>query len=298
MPRGPRRRLRKGISVDAVGITGRATAHGQRRERRFPHDTPLDEIQQWISNTERLLEFETPPKLSRGTIGADAEKYYAAIKDLVSFVQRRSDIRAWVETLGKKTRRASVTPARIREIRAKWLAAGKAPKTINNRVFSLHHLYRTLDGKRYPTPCDEIDPLPVHRRPAVRIPDELIRQLEAAMRASEQRGVLRDRKTRARFMVFASTGHRPSEIRRAQPEDVDFERRVWTPRDGKGGFCAGVYLNDDMFEAWKLFAAAGAWGWFDSGSFAKRIREAGLPDNITPYQTDIVSEVVAALKEK
>jgi hypothetical protein len=70
----------------------------------------------------------------------------------------------------------------------------------------------------------------------------------------------------------------------AAPADVDLERRVWIPRDGKGGWGPGVYLNDDMLEAWKLFAAVDAWGPFDSGSFAERIRAAGLPPALTPYQ--------------
>jgi integrase len=230
-----------------------------------------------------LLEIDTP-STPRGTLGRDAEQYYRAVRDLRSFVARRSEVRAWIAALGAQIRRSAITPADIRKARGRWLEAGVAPKTINNRVFSLQHLYRTLDGKRYTTPCDELDPLPVHRRPAVRIPDVLIRAIEAEMRAKEERGQLRDPKTRARFMLLAATGKRPSEIGRAQPGDVDLDRRIWIPRDGKGGFCPGVYLNDDMLEAWKLFIGAEAWGLFDSGSFAKRIHAAGLPSHLSPYQ--------------
>lgn len=283
MARGPLKRLRKGIYADAAGLIGRAQFAGSRREQRFPFGTPIEEIKNWIADRRRILEFDTP-RTPRGTIGGDAARYYKAVGDLVSFVARRSEIRAWISALGAGTRRAAIKGADIRKIRGLWLKAGVAPKTINNRVFALQHMYRTLDGARYPTPCDELEPLPVHRRPAIRIPDDIIRAIEAAMRAKEDAGELRDAKTRARFMVFAATGHRPSEIGRAQREDLDLERRVWIPRDGKGGFCPGVYLNDDMLEAWKLFDQCDAWGPFDSGSFAKRIRAAGLPANVTPYQ--------------
>ena len=283
MPRGPRRRLRRGIATDRVGLSGRVTVRGLTRERRFPFSTPLDEIQQWIDQTRRLLETDVP-STPRGTLGKDAETYYRAVRDLASFVARRAEVRAWVTALGAGRRRSAITTADVRKTRGAWLDDDVAPKTVNNRVFALQHLYRTLDGKRYPTPCDELAPLPVHRRPAVRIPDEVIRTIEATMRAREAVGLLRTAKTRARFMVFAATGHRPSEIGRAEPGDLDLERRVWIPRDGKGGFCPGVYLNDDMREAWKLFVAVDAWGAFDSGSFAARIRAAGLPAHLTPYQ--------------
>lgn len=283
MPRGARRRLRKGIYADRVGLSGQLCVRGHRRERRFPFGTSLEEIQRWIDDTRRLLEIDTPA-MPRGTLGKDAETYYLAVRDLVGFVSRRAEIRAWVAALGANTRRSAITAADVRKARGQWLIDGVAPKTINNRVFSLQHLYRTIDGARYSTPCDEVEPLPVHRRPAVRVPDSIIRQIEAAMRAKEAAGELRDAKTRARFMVFAATGKRPSEIGRTQPADVDLARRVWIPRDGKGGFCPGVYLNDDMLAAWQLFAAVEAWGEFDSGSFAKRIRAAGLPKDLAPYQ--------------
>src|SRR5689334_5752968 len=43
--RGPRRRLRKGIYVDAIGISGRVNVRGLARERRFAFGTPLEEIE-------------------------------------------------------------------------------------------------------------------------------------------------------------------------------------------------------------------------------------------------------------
>jgi integrase len=91
-------------------------------------------------------------------------------------------------------------------------------------------------------------------------------------------------KTRARFRVFVSTGKRPCEIMRAQPADVNLEARVWIPRDAKGGYCPGAYLNDDQRAAWELFIEAGAWGPYSTGAFARTIRSAGWPEGVRPYQ--------------
>jgi integrase len=283
MSRTARRRIRANIYKDGSGLATVARANRQQREKRWPFGTPIETLEAWIKDTQHTL-LTQKPKSPRGTIGRDADRYYRSVRDLVSFVARRAEIRAWIAALGAGKHRSHIKHEDIRRVRGEWLKAGKAPKTINSRVFALRHLYRTLDGIGAKTPCDDVKPLPVHRRPAVRVDDGLIRTIYENLLDGERRGTLRDAKTRARFMVFASTGKRPSEIGRAQREDVDFARGVWIPRDGKGGYCPGVVLNPDMVEAWQLFAAADAWGEFDSGSFAKRIREAGLPDELDPYQ--------------
>jgi integrase len=84
-------------------------------------------------------------------------------------------------------------------------------------------------------------------------------------------------------MVRAATGRRPVEIMRALPEDVDLERRIWRVSDAKGGWSEGLYLNDDMLEAWRVFAEADAWGAFNTGSMAEVLRAAGWPEGIRPY---------------
>jgi integrase len=95
---------------------------------------------------------------------------------------------------------------------------------------------------------------------------------------------LTDPKTRARFMVIASTGVRPSELKRAEPGDVDTERRVWLVRTGKGGAPRAFWLNDEMLSAIEAFIAAGAWGAFDGSDYAKALYVAGWPKDVRPYQ--------------
>jgi hypothetical protein len=116
------------------------------------------------------------------------------------------------------------------------------------------------------------------------IPASVVLAVDAKLQERERAGLIRNKKARARFRVFVATGKRPSELMRAQPDDVDIERRVWIVRDGKGGFSPGVYLNDDMLAAWRLFIEADAWGWFREGSWVRTLRAAGWPEGVRPYQ--------------
>ena len=90
---------------------------------------------------------------------------------------------------------------------------------------------------------------------------------------------LTDLKTRARFMVIASTGVRPAELKRAERGDVDLDRRVWAVRTAKGGSPRVFWLNDDMKAAWDAFIAAEAWGHFDGSDYIKeRTAHSFLPE--------------------
>jgi integrase len=114
-------------------------------------------------------------------------------------------------------------------------------------------------------------------------PDETILAVYRNLLEFEPSGRLHNAKTRARFMVRASTGRRPSEIMRAQREDVDLARGVWRVRDGKGGWLVALYLNTDMLIAWMTFIDADAWGRFNTGSQAEVLRAAGWPEHSRPY---------------
>ena len=85
-----------------------------------------------------------------------------------------------------------------------------------------------LDGRKAPTPCDDVERLRPNKRPVVRAPDETLRAVVAALELREERELLRSRDTRARFLVLATTGRRPCEVMRARPEDVNLEARVST----------------------------------------------------------------------
>ena len=278
---GKRTRIDTGIYRDRAGYSVMVHANGARRELRFPRDTSLRVLKAARNDLRVRLQHERP-KPTRGTLEQDAERYVRQVRYLTSWTERRSEVRAWVARLGR-LQRARITSEHVRQAIGDWTEAGPSPKTIKNRVYTLRHLYRTLDGRRALTPCDEVDLPAVPRTIAVAVSPQLIVQVELAMREQERKGRLRSKKTRARFMVLASTGKRPSELMRAEPTDVDLERRVWIVRDGKGGFSPGVYLNDDMLAAWRLFLEADAWGEFSTNSLARRLRSAGWPKNVRPY---------------
>lgn len=284
MPRGKRKRLARGIFADAAGIaitipTGK---RGRQIERRHPHGTPLKTLK--TIRARLILEHQADTaKATRGTFEADATRYLDLVRHLAGWTERRSEIRAWVARLGSRSR-TSITRGDVQSARAAWLDDDKSPKTINNRVAALRAMYHELDGDDTETPADGIRPLTVAAKPIVSVTSSRIAAVYQKLEAAEKRGHLRDRKTRARFRMLAETGRRPSELMRAKPDDFDLERRIWHVRDGKGGFTpGGLYLTDSMMIAAREFIAADAFGSYNTGSFAIRLRNAGWPASVRPY---------------
>lgn len=275
------RKLPTGIYRTKYGFRATLKVGTVNKTKRYPPDTDIALIERWREETRVRLRYKFP-KGRRGTLAGDAERYLKQVQHLASYKARRIEVNAWVKALGK-THRQALTAAHVATVRAQWLEDGLSPKTVNNRVQTLKHLYRTLDGKDDATPCDALRPLPVRRTPASVQPVEKVREVADTLAAYERVNRLLDAKTRARFMVLASTGKRPSELMRAEREDVDIERRVWIVRDGKGGYSPGLYLNDDMLAAWQLFISADAWGAYSTNSFARTIRGAGWPTGVKPY---------------
>lgn len=290
MPRrGTRVRLAKGIYRDKTGIAATVSvgtgAAKQQREKRYPPGTPLKEMKQWQADTAAVLR-EDVGVAKRGTLTADGERYLKLVKYLKNWSGVRSEVRAWTALYGS-LHRSQITPAHVLEARVRWLADGYAPKTVNARVDRLRTLYRTLDATpqrpKPPTPCDPIDHLAVVHAPSTTPDVATVITVLRNLKAGEAAGTLRSSKSRARFLVLATTGKRPSEVMRAEPEDVDLELRVWRVRNGKGGWGPGIYLNEDMLAAWLDFVKADAWGEYNTGSFARVLRHAGWPTGIRPY---------------
>lgn len=286
MPRkGKRKTVTRNVYLDSGGFDVRVVVGGTAYSARMPLDSTLAELKSKRAELESRGRTDTP-RPARHTLQADTPRYLRLVAHLASAKDIAGHLEAWNAALGTIARHR-LTPRDVLEVRNAWLAAGLAPKTVNNRVQTLRNLYRRLDGKRATTPCDDLDPLPVPKTIIQRVTDETILAVDLKLQEHELDGkhsVLKDGKTRARFRVFVSTGKRPCEIMRAQPQDVDFEARVWVPRDAKGGYCPGVYLNDDQLAAWRLFAQTNAWGKYNHGNFGRVIRHAGWPATVRPYQ--------------
>lgn len=274
----------QGCYKDSGGIEVRVTVGGTAYYDRLPADATRAEMKKAVADLRAEGHTETPPAL-HGTLRKHARLYINGIKHLATWDDREDHLNAWCENYGD-VQRHRITEQDVVAMREKWRLDGLAPKTIQHRCDTLRNLYHRLDGRKAKTPCDGIPALKGPRTIIERVSDELILAVDQKLQARERDPELQFQgaKTRARFRVFVATGKRPCEIMRAQKNDVNLQARVWVPRDAKGGFCPGVYLNDDQLEAWKLFIAADAWGSYNHGNFARVIRNAGWPLDVRPYQ--------------
>jgi integrase len=280
-----RRKIERGIWADQYGFAVIKTASGLTKEKRFPPGTPIGVLRAWRTAQGQILERTAPVKAPRGTLLHDATAYLQQVAHLTSAPELRSVLKAWTARLGHVSR-YRITAQDINHAVVAWRKDGVAPKTVNNRLNALRRLYHVLDSPRAWCPVDDVQLLPVPRQPTTYVTPEIIRATYAGLLEQERKGKLRDSKTRARFMVLASSGVRASELMRAEPGDIDLTRRVWLTRDGKGGFRqgGGVYLTSDLLAAWRVYIAADAWGVFNTGSMAKALRTAGWPRGVKPYQ--------------
>ena len=249
----------------------------RQREKRYPFDTPLKDIKAWQESMriELRAALRRPAALSRGTLEGDAKVYLEQVKHLTSYKSRVCEVDAWTALYGR-LRRTQITSEHVRKARATWMADNYAPKTVNNRVQTLQNLYHVLDGEKAPTPTDGITKLAVPESVKVLVPAKVFQAVAANLTT--------DPKARARFMITASTGVRPAEVKRTEPGDLDLDRRVWMVRTAKGGAMRAIVLNDEMLAAWKAFVAADAWGSFDTSDHDKRLYAAGWPKDVRPYQ--------------
>lgn len=283
MPRtSHRKRIAEGVYRDNLGLAASVKVGTRQREKRFPLGTDLQTIKAW-REAEKVRLRGSQTLAVRGSFAAEGLRYLKIVKgslDRFTYKSRRSEVRAWSAALGTEDPRKLVS-ARIRETIGDWRAADISPKTIRNRVGTLGHLWRTLYSED--PPLDGIDlPKTQKRRPAF-VGADIIKDVEAQLRAFEQSGRLRDSRQRGRFMVIATCGMRPAQLKRMQPADVDLTRRVALIPGAKDGEPVGLWLNDDMLAAWQTFTEADAWGPFDTRGFGRILRHAGWPAGVRPY---------------
>lgn len=161
-----------------------------------------------------------------------------------------------------------------------------SPLTIRHRCRVLDEMFRKLG---VPSPIDDTVTIPARpKRLPVTVPPAIVI-------GTLQRLAALDDKTFARFAVAATTGQRPCQVGRAQPDDLDLTSTTpwWVVRDAKGEPAHPVELNVDAVAAWQAIAAADAWsykptarfpnGGFDTSEYGKLIHEAGWPKGIRPY---------------
>ncbi len=280
--RGHRVRVARGIYRDASGYAVIYPVAGKPKEKRFPLDTPLETLKQWRERETGRVRARSPHR-PIGSFVRDVVRFLRQRKNLVSFKSDRAHLRPWARRFQRQSRYV-ITRDDIRMAIGEWHASGYSPRELRHRWRILSQLFGTLDPDGL-NPCRGVKLPRVPKARPRSVSDELVRDVALQLRKQEMDGIgrLRDAKTRARYLVLATTGQRPAQLKRATPADVDLERRIWFVEPAKGDAGAIVYLNDDMLAAWQLFVAANAWGHYDGRSFAKTLQRNGWPKGIRPY---------------
>lgn len=282
----------EGIREDRYGVRVYVKVGTRQKEKRFKRGTPLKTLLHW-QDEKRVALRAGRVELPKDALRNDAKRYLEHLKPKLvpsGYASLVCEINAWVAEVGDVPRH-KITRDIVLDLRHRWLTEPRggpeatpgtrdarplSPKTCNHRVRALRGLYHYIDGSHAPTPCDDV--------PKLREPDPAPKFVSVA-KIRKVASALEDPKTRARFMVLASTGQRPAQLKRAQPEDVDLRRGVWFVRPAKAGQPIPVVLTTDMVIAFKAFRAANAWGDYDGSDYAKELYAAGWPRGVRPYNT-------------
>lgn len=299
--RGDRDRLATNIYRDTTGYAVVVQVNGLQRELRFPLTAELEELKQQRDQLRADLRDEAPAAAERGTLAHDADRYLKQIAGRPGFKADRSHLRAWIDRFGT-TPRNRIKASDVRMALASWrtkgtwaggrgkrkrtaTAAPASEKTLQQRWRVLKHLYKTLDGPKAKTPCDDVvrprpaaaTPVGVHASRVQRVADALAKRAHATKLRS------RERQDYARFLMLITTGQRPAQLKRAIEEDFHLGEQFWIVRGAKGGPSHAIHLNKEMRAAVKLFLAAGAVGLYGDEQLLATVRAHGWPKAIPLY---------------
>lgn len=300
--RGHRTTVERGIYRDAGGFEVVARVGQLARRRRFALDTDPEDLRKWRDAQVHALREGQGPTADPSTLAGAIERYITQVG--CTDTAELGAFKSWIARHGSLPRRR-LTPGLCVQAFEVWKQTF-SPQACYYRRLVLRKLWHALDGPTASTPVDAITiKRPRAGRP-VWVDDATILAVYASLVAARTpkpdhlRKTTRrkasttkwDQKAPARFLVLATTGQRPAQLKRAQPEDVqlwpealDGIAGIWWVRPAKGGERIPVYLNPEMAEAWRRFLAADAWGDYDARSFAKTIRRHGWPVGVRPYNT-------------
>jgi integrase/recombinase XerC len=266
-----------------------------RREKRFKAAASVRDMRAWLERSRSELRRHLLRRV-RGMFADDVDRYLREIKDRVTFIKdREREIRAWLTIFGHRHRH-TIQPQEIKEQLQEWRKT-YAPHTCNLKRTALSHLFTTLDGANAINPVKEVPKFPEPKPTPKWLPYEIIEKTFA---------VMRDCPTKARLMLIAYAGFRPSEIKRAQPEDVvpylDLQEPFCFKRVGKGGTPVMVPLPRAGVAAWRLLIAKKAWGRFQGANINRdwklamaRAAEVDVDAALGTRADDLAVEKIRAL---
>jgi len=295
---------------------------------RFALDTDIVAMQKW-RRKELAAREQVEPREKSGravaTFDAGVLRFVAQLSPTAaSFGSKRSHLRAWLpalnlhgvpfakldpETITSEDIRLAVVameqPATVRRVAVAGFAQGKrtvkphvrlapatsgaaaSPLTIRHRLDMLEDYFDVMHPE-LPNPVAKI------KRPArpepdpVGVPVDIVRDVLLTLAKG-------DPVVYARFAVLASTGQRPVQLMRCQPQRDLTIFRDGPNEDGTAGFwrtrgtrlkpSTTVPLNSEMVAAFELVAEANAWGEYDTSDQAKAVHAAGWPADVRPYNT-------------
>ena len=299
-------RIATGIYRDRCGEAAVVKRHGVQREQRFPLETELAVMESWQVQTRAELDREhgdTETPVKRGTLAGDAPRYLQQIAGRKGSAADGSHLQAWIDRYGPMLRTA-LKAHHVRTALAEWRIEGTwrggrgsrprtstgqpaSAKTLQERWRVLKHCYKTLDGPKAKTPCDDVErptrqastPVGVHISIVQRVATRL------ATRAAGTAIQSPERKDHARYLMLATTMQRPAQLVRAIAEDFHLKEQFWIVRGAKGGPTHAIHLNTEMRKAVKLLLAAGALGAYDDKKLLEVVRAHGWPKTIRLYNT-------------
>lgn len=314
MTKRRRVKIAEGIYDDQFGRAATVKiARWPQREQRFDKDTPIVTIAAWRARTradlleerERAIAASSngavTPVPIRGTIRGDAPRYFKLIAGRPGSAADRSHLQAWIDRYGD-LKRSQMTGLHVRTALAEWRREGTfyggrgsrarrsagepaSEKTLQQRWRVLKHYYKTLDGARARTPCDDVErpqptaatPVGVHISVVQRVADRLATRAKGTPMQSDER------KDLARYLMLTTTAQRPAQLMRAITEDFHLAEQFWIVRGAKGGPTHAIHLNTEMRKAVKLFLAAGAIGRYNDKNLLAVARAHGWPKHIPLY---------------
>lgn len=272
------KRILRGVYRDKWGYEIRWRERGKTRTKRLPLDTELDALTRVRDTKERIR--STQKKADDGSFARDIRNFLARRKGLASHAADRSHLRCWLPRF-RRGSRFSLTREAIAAQLGVWRTT-YSPRELRHRWRILSQFFEALDPDQS-NPCKGIKLPAIPKSRPRSVADTVLRTMAENLRRSEEKGRLRDAKTRGRFLVLATTGQRPAQLKRTKIGDVDLERRIWFVEPAKGDNGTTVYLNDEMLAAWKVFIGAKAWGKYNTRSFTKTLQRNGWPAGVRPY---------------
>ncbi len=240
----------KGIRKEARGWRAYVQVGSVTRAKRFPRDTGVKAMQEWLEDTRRALRIGATAGVQPGSLADDVQHYLLQVSSMPTIGQRTQHLELWATALGPDAPRSQITASAIREVLQRWRQTFNAA-TCNKRRTALMHLWSVLDGKGASNPVRDVpkfrtaDALPRGRDPHV---------IDTALKAAPAC------RSRACCRVMLWTGMRPTELQHASPDDVDLTQKIAIIRTAKGGRTRVIPLTSQAIQAWREFENLDCWG--------------------------------------